>query len=79
MASVVLALEDGFRPHRLIDLETPPADSFFRAITDLRRRTGSRAARALNRRSLANERSAPALQQRRGTARRADLFNHRAQ
>ncbi len=39
MASVVLALEDGFRLHRLIDPETP-ADSFWRAITDLRRRTG---------------------------------------
>src|SRR3954454_1637898 len=40
MASVVLALEDGFRRHRLIDPETTPADSFLRAITDLRRRTG---------------------------------------
>jgi len=40
MASVVLALEDGFRLHRLIDPETTPADSFWRAITDLRRRTG---------------------------------------
>lgn len=39
MASVVLALEDGFRLHRLIDPETTPADSFWRAITDLRRRT----------------------------------------
>ena len=28
MASVVLALEDGFRLHRLIDPETTPADSF---------------------------------------------------
>ena len=40
MASVVLALEDGFRLHRLIDPETTPADSFLRAIMDLRRRTG---------------------------------------
>ncbi|MVT75294.1 TetR/AcrR family transcriptional regulator [Bradyrhizobium cajani] len=40
MASVVLALEDGFRLHRLIDPETTPSDSFLRAITDLRRRTG---------------------------------------
>src|SRR6201991_743286 len=40
MASVVLALEDGFRLHRLIDPETTPADSFLRAITDLRRSTG---------------------------------------
>ncbi|WGD54528.1 TetR/AcrR family transcriptional regulator [Bradyrhizobium sp. CB1650] len=39
-ASVVLALEDGFRLHRLIDPETTPADSFLRAITDLRRRMG---------------------------------------
>jgi AcrR family transcriptional regulator len=40
MATVVLALEDGFRLHRLIDPETTPADSFLRAITDLRRATG---------------------------------------
>ena len=40
MAAIVLALEDGFRLHRLIDPETTPADSFLRAITDLRRRTG---------------------------------------
>lgn len=40
IASVVLALEDGFRLHRLIDPETTPADSFLRAITDLRRKTG---------------------------------------
>ena len=40
MASVLLALEDGFRLHRLIDPETTPADSFLRAIMDLRRRTG---------------------------------------
>ena len=40
MASIVLALEDGFRLHRLIDPETTPADSFLRAITDLLRRTG---------------------------------------
>ncbi|MBR0716829.1 TetR/AcrR family transcriptional regulator [Bradyrhizobium liaoningense] len=40
MASVLLALEDGFRLHRLIDPETTPADSFLRAITDLRRATG---------------------------------------
>jgi AcrR family transcriptional regulator len=38
--AIVLALEDGFRLHRLIDPETTPADSFLRAITDLRRRTG---------------------------------------
>jgi AcrR family transcriptional regulator len=40
MASVVLALEDGFRLHRLIDPETTPADSFLRAIGDLQRGMG---------------------------------------
>ena len=35
--AIVLALEDGFRLHRLIDPETTPADSFLRAIGDLRR------------------------------------------
>jgi hypothetical protein len=39
-AAVVLALEDGFRLHRLIDPETTPADSFLRAITDLQRAVG---------------------------------------
>ncbi|MET0720318.1 MAG: TetR/AcrR family transcriptional regulator [Tardiphaga sp.] len=39
-ASVVLALEDGFRLHRLIDPETTPAESFLRAITDLQRAMG---------------------------------------
>ncbi|MCP3476265.1 TetR/AcrR family transcriptional regulator [Bradyrhizobium sp. CCGUVB1N3] len=39
-AAVVLALEDGFRLHRLIDPETTPADSFLRAISDLRRAMG---------------------------------------
>lgn len=38
--AVVLALEDGFRLHRLIDPETTPADSFLRAITDLQRAIG---------------------------------------
>jgi AcrR family transcriptional regulator len=38
--AVVLALEDGFRLHRLIDPETTPADSFLRAITDLQRTIG---------------------------------------
>ena len=38
--SVVLALEDGFRLHRLIDPETTPAESFLRAITDLQRAMG---------------------------------------
>src|SRR6476469_8580468 len=40
MGAFTLAMEDGFRLHRLIDPETTPADSFLRAITDLRRRTG---------------------------------------
>ncbi len=39
-AAIVLALEDGFRLHRLIDPETTPADSFLRAITDLQRAMG---------------------------------------
>ena len=36
----LLALEDGFRLHRLIDPETTPADSFLRAIGDLQRAVG---------------------------------------
>src|SRR4051794_30733796 len=32
VGAVVLAMEDGFRLHRLIDPETTPADSFLRAI-----------------------------------------------
>jgi hypothetical protein len=36
----VLALEDGFRLHRLIDPETTPADSFLRAVGDLKRALG---------------------------------------
>jgi len=39
-SAIVLALEDGFRLHRLIDPETTPADSFLRAITDLQRAIG---------------------------------------
>jgi len=38
--TLVLALEDGFRLHRLIDPETTPPDSFFRAIGDLQRAMG---------------------------------------
>src|SRR6185369_3724549 len=38
--AVLLALEDGFRLHRLIDPETTPAESFLRAITDLQRAMG---------------------------------------
>jgi AcrR family transcriptional regulator len=39
-AAIVLALEDGFRLHRLIDPETTPSDSFLRAIGDLQRAIG---------------------------------------
>jgi len=38
--AIVLAMEDGFRLHRLIDPETTPADSFLRAIADLQRAMG---------------------------------------
>src|ERR1700716_2994963 len=38
--AVILAMEDGFRLHRLIDPETTPADSFLRAIGDLQRAIG---------------------------------------
>jgi AcrR family transcriptional regulator len=38
--AIVLALEDGFRLHRLIDPETTPSDSFLRAIGDLQRAMG---------------------------------------
>jgi len=40
VGTVVLALEDGFRLHRLIDPESTPADSFLRAIGDLQRAMG---------------------------------------
>src|ERR1700750_914566 len=39
--AILLALEDGFRLHRLIDPETTPADSFLRAIGDLQRAIGT--------------------------------------
>jgi AcrR family transcriptional regulator len=38
--AILLALEDGFRLHRLIDPETTPPDSFLRAISDLQRAIG---------------------------------------
>ena len=38
--AILLAMEDGFRLHRLIDPETTPADSFLRAIGDLQRAIG---------------------------------------
>ena len=40
IAAMVLALDDGFRLHRLIDPETTPPGSFLRAITDLQRAMG---------------------------------------
>lgn len=40
-SAMVLALEDGFRLHRLIDPASTPADSFFRAIGELRKLAGS--------------------------------------
>jgi AcrR family transcriptional regulator len=40
IAAIVLALDDGFRLHRLIDPETTPPDSFLRAIGDLQRAMG---------------------------------------
>jgi AcrR family transcriptional regulator len=39
--AIVLAMEDGFRLHRLIDPETTPADSFLGAIGDLHRAIGA--------------------------------------
>lgn len=38
-SAMLLALEDGFRLHRLIDPDSTPADSFFRAVNDLRKLT----------------------------------------
>ena len=38
--AILLALEDGFRLHRLIDPDTTPSDSFLRAIDDLLRAMG---------------------------------------
>jgi hypothetical protein len=43
--AILLALEDGFRLHRLIDPDTTPSDSFVRAIGDLRRAIDVRSAR----------------------------------
>jgi AcrR family transcriptional regulator len=40
VGAILLALEDGFRLHRLIDPETTPADSFVRAAGDLQRAIG---------------------------------------
>jgi AcrR family transcriptional regulator len=38
--AILLALEDGFRLHRLIDPETTPPDSFLRAVGDLQKAIG---------------------------------------
>jgi AcrR family transcriptional regulator len=38
--AMLLALEDGFRLHRLIDPETTPADSFLRTVSELQRIIG---------------------------------------
>jgi AcrR family transcriptional regulator len=38
--AMLLALEDGFRLHRLIDPETTPADSFLRTVSQLQRVIG---------------------------------------
>lgn len=40
VGAMLLALEDGFRLHRLIDPDTTPADSFLRAVGDLQRAIG---------------------------------------
>jgi hypothetical protein len=42
--AILLALEDGFRLHRLIDPETTPPDSFLLAIDSLQRAMGISAA-----------------------------------
>ena len=38
--AMLLALEDGFRLHRLIDPDTTPADSFVRSVSELQRLLG---------------------------------------
>jgi hypothetical protein len=40
VGTILLALEDGFRLHRLIDPDTTPADSFVHAIGDLQQAIG---------------------------------------
>jgi AcrR family transcriptional regulator len=44
-SAMLLALEDGFRLHRLIDPAGTPADSFFRALTTLQRLASGRPAK----------------------------------
>jgi hypothetical protein len=36
-SAMVLALEDGFRLHRLIEPDSTPADGFFRAVGELQK------------------------------------------
>ena len=43
--AMLLALEDGFRLHRLIDPDTTPADSFVRAVSQMQRWIGLRGPR----------------------------------
>lgn len=38
--AMLLALEDGFRLHRLIDPDTTPADGFIRSVSELQRLSG---------------------------------------
>ena len=40
LIAMLLALEDGFRLHRLIDPDTTPAESFVRAVGELQRLIG---------------------------------------
>ena len=40
LAAMLLAMEDGFRLHRLIDPDTTPADSFMQALATLQRIAG---------------------------------------
>ena len=41
-SAMLLALEDGFRLHRLIDPDSTPADSFFRAVGELQKLAGAK-------------------------------------
>jgi AcrR family transcriptional regulator len=47
--AMLLALEDGFRLHRLIDPDSTPADSFVRAVSELQRLIGLRPGRGRRR------------------------------
>ena len=41
-SAMLLALEDGFRLHRLIDPASTPADSFVRALGELQKLTAAK-------------------------------------